>query len=136
MNPDIYKVVTPFGIVAIDFPEDGGCSMVGPADGIEHLKAVMSRCVNGQGVSVTEGNLEPRDLVEFCQPPGSLVAVFPPLADPAEPTPSGVGTEAIMYAAENPALARARGAAAASHRARRSRGADPRGLRGSRSRRR
>jgi len=78
-NQDTYTAVTPFGPVAIEFPEGGGSLFSGDDASIYHLHDVMARNANGCGVSMTPRNLEPSDLVNFCQPEGSGVAIIEPL---------------------------------------------------------
>lgn len=76
---DIYRAVTPFGIVEIDFPEEGGVVMSGDLAAIVHLEEVMKDCTTDMGIGITRDNLEPRTLVEFCQPEGSGVSIIEPL---------------------------------------------------------
>ena len=38
---DTYTAITLFGIVEVDFPEDGGVVFDGPASAVEHLKSVI-----------------------------------------------------------------------------------------------
>lgn len=109
MTPDSYLAQTPFGTVVVDFPEDGGSIMEGNAAALEHLRGVMSAATNGVGASMTPGNLEPRDLVYFCQPPGSGVKIIPPVDfEDAD----GEGAP-VLDSVESPGLAKLREGAAA-----------------------
>lgn len=78
MIPDTFIALTPFGAVGVEFPEEGGSILSGPNDAVLFLTDVMGRCVNGMGMSMTPQSLEPSDLVNFCQPPGSAVRIIPP----------------------------------------------------------
>lgn len=78
---DVFTAITPYGPVAVEFPEDGGCLMSGDAGAVAHLQDVMARNTNAEGVAMTPGNLEPVDLVNFCQPAGSGILVIEPFAD-------------------------------------------------------
>lgn len=107
---DVYVAVTPFGALEISFPEEGGCTMGGPDLAREHLRSVMSAAVKPLGLSITEGNMEPRDLVMFCQPAGSGVSIIEPFDDvlELEPEDDGEPAEAVLDGIEHPALAAAR----------------------------
>lgn len=78
---DTYTAITPFGIVQVDFPEDGGVVFDGAISAVEHLKAVISECTGSNGISLTPQNLEPIDFYHFCQPKGSMVTIMEPLDD-------------------------------------------------------
>lgn len=78
MIPDTFIALTPFGAVGVEFPEEGGSILSGPNDAVLFLTDVMGRCVTGMGMSMTPQSLEPSDLVNFCQPPGSAVRIIPP----------------------------------------------------------
>ena len=80
-NPDAYTAITPFGPVAVEFPEGGGSVFSGDDGAIFHLQDVMARNANGRGVAMTPRNLEPVDLVNFCQPDGSGIVVIEPFSD-------------------------------------------------------
>lgn len=107
-DPDVYLALTPFGAVSVEFPEEGGTVIAGNDAALAHLRGVMSAATNGLGASITDGNLEPRDLVFFCQPAGSGVTVIAP-PDLGAP---GEDDEPVLDSTENPALARARAIAA------------------------
>ena len=80
-STDTYTAITPFGIVEVDFPEDGGVVFDGAISAVEHLKAVIDECTGTNGISLTPQNLEPYDFYHFCQPKGSMVTIFEPLDD-------------------------------------------------------
>lgn len=80
-NPDYYTAITPFGVASVEFPEDGGSVFSGDDGAVFHLQDVMVRNMNGRGIAMTPRNLEPVDLVNFCQPDGSGIVVIEPFAD-------------------------------------------------------
>ena len=79
MNEDTFVVITPFGTINVDFPEDGGTTMEGPQDAIDHFRHVLKQCVGTHGYSLTPDNLEPVDLENLTPPADSLLQVVPPL---------------------------------------------------------
>lgn len=78
MTPDTFVALTPFGAVEVEFPEDGGSTLAGSPDAVWFLTGLMGRCTNAMGMTMTPQSLEPSDLVNFCQPPGSAVRIIPP----------------------------------------------------------
>lgn len=78
MNQDTFIALTPFGMVEVEFPEDGGSAMVGDDEAIRFLTYIMGQGTNAMGMSITPQNLEPSDLVNFCQPPGACIRIIPP----------------------------------------------------------
>ncbi|WP_101103734.1 hypothetical protein [Macromonas bipunctata] len=78
---DTYTAITLFGIVEVDFPEDGGVVFDGPASAVEHLKSVIDGRTGTNGISLTPQNLEPYDFYHFCQPKGSMVTILEPWDD-------------------------------------------------------
>lgn len=80
-STDTYTAITPFGIVEVDFPEDGGVVFDGAISAVEHLKAVIDECTGTNGISLTPQNLEPYDFYHFCQPKGSMVTILEPWDD-------------------------------------------------------
>ncbi len=77
---DLYQAATPFGLIAFDFGEEGGCTVTGPQDAIDHFEHVISQCTNAVGASISLGNLEPSTLAHFCQPKDGLITIIPPVA--------------------------------------------------------
>ncbi len=78
-DSDIFVVLTPYGRIDVDFPEDGGSTLASESPAaIEYLTGIMARNTNGHGISMDPQNMEPIDLVNFCQPPGSGIIVLPP----------------------------------------------------------
>jgi hypothetical protein len=75
---DIYTAVTPFGAVAVDFPEEGGSVFTGDAGAVEYLKSVIGQCVGQGGQGLTPESIEPVDFVGFCQPDGSGILIIEP----------------------------------------------------------
>ena len=80
-NTDTYTVITPFGPVSVEFPEDGPSLFSGDDGAVFHLQDVMARNTNGRGIAMTLCNLEPVDLLNFCQPDGSGIVVIEPFSD-------------------------------------------------------
>ena len=93
---DTYTAITPFGIVEVDFPEDGGVVFMGSDIAVDHLKAVIGECTGSNGISLTPQNLEPNDFYHFCQPKGSGVTIMRPLDDLFEPEEGSVGLGVMM----------------------------------------
>ncbi len=106
METETFTVLTPFGRVAVDFGEEGGCTMTGDDGAIAHLVDVMGRCTGPLGASITPGNLEPRTLVDFCQPPGGMVTVIPPPGFDVE-----LAQAPVLDAVDGDALAKLRASA-------------------------
>lgn len=79
-DDDLYTVITPMGMVKIDFPEDGGTVFTGPDDAQQFLIDFMGRHTNSTGAGMTPTGLTPHDLVFFCQPDGSGIMVFEPFS--------------------------------------------------------
>lgn len=80
MSPrtDLHTAVTPFGTIAVEFPEEGGSIFAGPIEAVEYVQSVMARNCNAMGIAMTPMNLEPSDFVGFCQPQGSGIIVIEP----------------------------------------------------------
>lgn len=76
---DAHTVFTPMGTVLVRFPEDGGSTYEGNEAAIGFLHHVMATNTNAIGATMSPENLEPVDLVGFCQPPGSGITVLEPL---------------------------------------------------------
>lgn len=81
MRTDVYTAITPFGAVEVGFPEDGGSVFSGPPGAVEHIKEIMAIGVNAMGMTMTDGNLEPSDFLNFCQPAGSGITIIEPFDD-------------------------------------------------------
>lgn len=79
---DLYKALTPFGPVEVEFPEDSGVIFHGEGVAVDHLLAVIGENTNSQGQVMTPANLEPHDFFHFCQPEGSGVKILAPIDDP------------------------------------------------------
>nr|WP_319566294.1 hypothetical protein [uncultured Rhodoferax sp.] len=75
---DLYTAVTPFGAIAVEFPEEGGSIFTGPIEAVEYVQSIMARNCNSMGIAMTIMNLEPSDFVGFCQPQGSGIIVIEP----------------------------------------------------------
>lgn len=104
MSPhtDTWNVITPFGPVVVDFPEQGPAIFEGSGLAVDHLMQVMGERTNRMGQTMTAANLEPHDLLFFCQDEG--VKVLPPAdfiqQEPEEPmnlaTLDNVGDESLQ----------------------------------------
>ncbi|MBP8149576.1 MAG: N-6 DNA methylase, partial [Limnohabitans sp.] len=102
-HTDAWNVITPFGPVVVDFPEEGPAIFEGSGLAVDHLMQVMGERTNRMGQTMTAANLEPHDLLFFCQ--GEGVKVLPPadFIPPQEPeenmnfaTLDNVGDESLQ----------------------------------------
>lgn len=78
---DVYTAITPLGPVEVEFPEDGGSLFAGTPQAVQYLTDTMARNTNAMGIGMTQSNLEPFDLVCFCQPAGSGIVIIEPFND-------------------------------------------------------
>jgi len=78
---NVYTAITPLGKVEVEFPEDGGSLFAGAPEAVQYLTDTMARNTNAMGIGMTQSNLEPADLVNFCQPAGSGIVIFEPFND-------------------------------------------------------
>ena len=82
---DVYTAITQFGIVEVDFPEDGGVVFSGPGSAVDHLKAVISETIGSDGITLSPESVEPNDFLNFCQPEGSGITIIEPIDDMISP---------------------------------------------------
>jgi hypothetical protein len=81
MEPDFrYRAMTPFGLVFVSFTDEGN-AYEGDANAIEYLQSVMRERTDATGNMMDPTSVNPRDFYYFCQPPGSGVAIVPPVSD-------------------------------------------------------
>lgn len=79
MNPNAYIVMTPYGALEIDFPEDGGNVITGPADAQTFFGDVVSETVGPMGIGLSLRGLEPVHLTGFLDQPAKGLKVIAPL---------------------------------------------------------
>lgn len=75
---DVFTAITPFGVVEVGFPEDGGSTFDGPELAVQHVLDTLSLATNAMGMTMTQSSLEPNDFLAFGQPEGSGVKIIAP----------------------------------------------------------
>ena len=76
-----YAVLTPFGVVHVDFPDESGNVYDGDPSAIHFLKSVMRDQTDRDGMMIDPNTVNPPDFYYFCQPKGSGVTITPPIDD-------------------------------------------------------
>lgn len=87
---DVYRAITPLGIVEVEFPEDGGSLMEGDPLAVAYLRDVIGLQTGSLGMTMSPSSLEPDDFEAFCQPPGSHVVIIAPIDAMGDEEPGAV----------------------------------------------
>lgn len=97
-NPEAFRAETPFGLVQVLFPDDGGVEYDGPAPAVTFLQALISEQTGEDGAALSPQAIDPADLLNFCQPAGAGVKILPPLEDETMGLPTEEGTAPTLDA--------------------------------------
>lgn len=89
---DSYTVLTPFGVVRATFPDDVGIVLDGSPDAVAAVRREIVGSVGPIGITLDPESLAEEDFEAFCQGPGKLIRIVPPLRPPA---PDPVAPEAV-----------------------------------------
>lgn len=81
MSESAYLVVTPFGTLQIEFPEDGGNVITGPDDARMFFSDMLSETTGPMGITLSLRALEPEHLTGFCDRADKGLRVIAPLGD-------------------------------------------------------